>query len=223
MSAGVLASYSRAEDLPQVVPIFPIDGVLLLPRGGLPLNIFEPRYLNMVDDVMAGDHLIGMIQTRPGGEREHPALAAVGCVGRVTSYAETPDGRYELTLTGVCRFVLGEELPVQTPYRQVRANFAAFEEDLAPASDETALGRGRLLAALKAYLDSRGLDIEWETARAAPAEALVNRLSMALPFAAPEKQALLEAVSLAEREEALVALLRIEAAASDDDAPPPVQ
>jgi Lon protease-like protein len=221
--ATVTGGYARAEDLPQVVPVFPLDGALLLPRGGLPLNIFEPRYLNMIDDAMAGDRLIGMVQTRPGGDRSHPELAPVGCVGRITSYSETADGRYLITLTGICRFMLGQELPVPTPYRQVRADFHSFEEDLRPSPSETAFSRPRLLRALKAYLARRSLDVNWSTAEAAPAEALINSLAMALPFEPPEKQALLEADSLEARESALVALLEIDAAARDDDDDIPVQ
>ncbi len=216
MVAGALGGYAHAEDLPQVIPVFPLDGALLLPRGGLPLNIFEPRYLNMVDDAMAGDRLVGMVQTR-GGDPERPLLAPIGCVGRITSYAETPDGRYLITLSGICRFRVGEELPSQTPYRQVKADFAAFEDDLRPAADTIAFGRGRLLQALKAYLDRRSLDVNWEAAEAAPGEALINSLAMALPFEPAEKQALLEAGTLAEREDALVALLQIDAASLDDE------
>ena len=126
------ASYIRAADLPQVIPVFPLDGVLLLPRGSLPLNIFEPRYLNMIDDAMAGDRIIGMVQLGAGGDPTRPGLAKVGCAGRITSYAETSDGRYIITLTGICRFRLGAELPVQSPYRQVRADFSTFEDDLKP-------------------------------------------------------------------------------------------
>src|SRR4051794_38763321 len=120
------ASYLRAADLPQVIPVFPLDGVLLLPRGSLPLNIFEPRYLNMIDDAMAGDRIIGMVQLASGGGGDpiRPHLGKVGCAGRITSYAETADGRYIITLTGICRFRLGAELPVHSPYRQVRADFA---------------------------------------------------------------------------------------------------
>lgn len=211
---------ARVEDLPAVLPVFPLDGALLLPRGGLPLNIFEPRYLNMVDDAMAGDRSIGMIATRPGGDPSTPALAPLGCLGRITSFSETADGRYLITLTGVCRFTVLEELPVTTPYRQVRADYAAFAEDLQAAPFDLEFGRDRLLEALRAYLDRRGLEIEWETARGAPAEALINSLSMALPFASAEKQALLAAPDLAEREAALVALLEIEAAGFDDDDDP---
>ena len=216
-----VGGYARADDLPRVVPLFPLDGVLLLPRGGLPLNVFEPRYLNMVDDAMAGDRLIGMVQTVRGGDPERPALAPVGCVGRITSFSETPDGRYLITLTGVCRFLLGEELPVQTPYRQVKADFAPFEADLTPAPEDTVYARRRLLGALRAYLNRRSLDVNWDSAETAPAEALINSLAMALPFEAQEKQALLEADSLAERETTLVALLEIDAAGGPEGEDPP--
>ena len=131
-------TFRRLSDLPLVIPVFPLDGVLLLPGGQLPLNIFEPRYLNMLDDVMSGERMIGVIQTRaggPGDEAHHPSLAPIGCVGRVTSFAETSDGRYLVTLTGVCRFRAGDELPVRTPYRQVRADFTAFEADLREDSE----------------------------------------------------------------------------------------
>ncbi len=214
-------SYSHATDLPAVVVVFPLNGALLLPRGQLPLNIFEPRYLNMIDDAMAGDRLIGMVQTREGGDRERPALARVGCVGRITSYSETADGRYLLTLSGVCRFRLGAELSAPSPYRQVRADFAPFEADLRSpddAEDEAALtDRPALLAALRAYLDRRGLSVDWEAAEKAPDEALVHSLAMALPFDPPEKQALLEADDLSARRAALTALLRIDAAMDEDD------
>ena len=219
--------YMHAADLPQVIPVFPLDGVLLLPHGQLPLNIFEPRYLNMIDDAMAGDRLIGMVQTQnaPPGETSDPArprLAQIGCAGRITSYAETGDGRYLITLTGICRFRLGPELPVQTPYRQVRAAFAPFELDLGEIGEETAADRPALLEALKAYLQRRGLDVDWTMAKEAPLEALVNSLAMALPFEHAEKQALLEAETVEARRAALTALLRIDAA-GDEDSPHPVQ
>jgi Lon protease-like protein len=208
--------YRKAVDLPLAIPVFPLDGALLLPGGQLPLNIFEPRYLNMVDDAMAGDRLIGMVQTR-AGDRELPPLAPVGCVGRITSFAETSDGRYLITLTGLCRFALGDELPVRTPYRQVRASFDPFEEDLRQDEIAPTLDRSRFLTALARYLDHRGLGIEWETAEAAPVDALVNSLAMGLPFDAAEKQALLEAPTLADRADALIALLEIDAAGGDDE------
>ena len=219
-------SFRKLSDLPLVIPVFPLDGVLLLPGGQLPLNIFEPRYLNMLDDAMSGERIIGMIQTRANGaapddERE-PSLAPIGCAGRVTSFAETSDGRYLITLTGVCRFRASDELPVRTPYRQVRADFSSFAADLredGPSSADPA----PLLAALRRYLDHRGLAIDWTSAENAPSDALINSLSMALPFEPMEKQALLEAPTMADRRETLVALLEIDAAVSDDDEPPSIQ
>jgi Lon protease-like protein len=218
-----MPGYRKAEDLPQVIPVFPLDGALLLPGGRLPLNIFEPRYLNMVDDAMAGDRIIGMVQTRPGGDRERPGLAPVGCAGRVTSFAETPDGRYLITLTGLCRFQPGNELPVQTPYRQVLAKFEPYESDLAEGDANGLLDHTMFFDVLRSYLEHRGLDIDWEAAKGAPPDALVNSLAMGLPFDNAEKQALLEAYSLADRRDALCALLEIDAAGSDDDEPPSVQ
>ena len=217
----VASNFRRAQDLPLIIPVFPLEGVLLLPHGMLPLNIFEPRYLNMVDDAMAGERIIGMIQALPGGARERPSLASIGCAGKLTSFAETSDGRYLITLTGISRFYVGAELPVMTPYRQVRADFMPFEADLEPFAENEGFDKLRLLHALKAYLDRRSLDVDWETAKAAPSEALVNSLAMALPFEPAEKQALLEATDCAERRDALVALLEIDAAstADDDDAP----
>jgi Lon protease-like protein len=213
-----MPGYRRVADLPQLIPVFPLDGAILLPGGELPLQIFEPRYLNMIDDAMTGDRVIGMVQTR-GGDLERPALTAVGCAGRITSYAETSDGRYLITLTGVCRFTVGEELNIRTPYRQVRADYARFEADLdetedAEADDEA---RDRFARALKRYLNRRELDIDWDSASAAPLEPLVNSLAMGLPFDPAEKQALLEAIDLFTRFEALTTLLEIDADDPDDE------
>ena len=207
------------DDLPGTLPVFPLTGVLLLPRGRLPLNIFEPRYLNMLDDVMAGDRMIGMIQTRAGGDRQRPKLADVGCLGRVTSFAETSDGRYLITLTGVCRFDAGAELPLPTPYRQLRARYDRFETDLTDQTEAEApkAARARFAKALKRYLNRRELDIDWETAETAPLEALVNSLAMGLPFGAAEKQALLEAAALADRFETLATLLEIDGLDDGED------
>ena len=215
--------YVRAADLPQVIPVFPLPGAILLPRGQLPLNIFEPRYLNMIDDAMAGDRIIGMLQPQ-AGPRRLPGLSPIGCAGRITSFAETSDGRYLITLTGCARFRLASEIPAQTPYRQIRANFTPFEADLtAPAVDDVGLDRDGLLDALRAYLETRGLDIDWDTAETAPPEALVNSLSMALPFEPPEKQSLLEAASLTDRSAVLTALLTIDAAGDNDGEAPSMQ
>ena len=123
--------YRKVADLPETIPVFPLAGALLFPRWSLPLNIFEPRYLNMIDDAMSGSRLIGMIQP-VGGDKQAPKLADVGCAGRITSYSETEDGRYLINLTGVCRFMLKHELEVSTPYRQVEAGWAAFADDLVP-------------------------------------------------------------------------------------------
>ena len=225
---SLLSRYRRPADLPAVIAIFPLDGALLLPGGSLPLRIFEPRYLAMIDDALAGARLVGMIQTSaPGGDDgEAPALARVGCVGRVTSYGETADGCYLITLSGVCRFSVLEELPATTPYRQVRADFAAFAGDLADDEDAVEFDRPPFLDVLRRYLDRRGMGIEWEAVNAAPGPALINSLAMALPFEPAEKQALLEAAGLEERRAALVALLEIGAAedpAGDDEPPPLLQ
>ena len=214
--------YRKTIELPEVLPVFPLDGALLLPAGVLPLQIFEPRYLNMVDDAMAGHRLIGMVQTNGHGDRRVPGLAQVGCAGRITSYAETGDGKYLISLTGVCRFQVGEELDEPKPYRQVRAYFGRFSGDLVAEDDAVEFERGPFLGLLRRYLDHRGLGVEWDAVTAAPAPALINSLCMALPFAPVEKQALLEAPGLEERRLALAALMAIGAASSgddDDDAP----
>jgi Lon protease-like protein len=211
--------YVRALDLPQVIPVFPLAGAVVLPRGQLPLNIFEPRYLNMVDDAMAGDRIIGMVQPL-GGSATLPGLARVGCAGRITSFAETSDGRYLITLTGVSRFRIATELPVKTPYRQVRAAFDAYDADLIVPLETGEFDRHAFLDALRGYLANRSLDIDWETAESAPMEALVNSLSMALPFDPPEKQALLECLTLDDRADALTALMRIDAADGGEDSAP---
>jgi Lon protease-like protein len=220
----VASPFKKAQDLPLVIPVFPLDGALLLPHAQLPLQIFEPRYIAMVDDAMGGERIIGMVQTR-GGDPERPVLQPVGCAGKITTFSETADGRYLITLTGLSRFALREELTAPTPYRQVRADFICYEADLKPiADDEEGFDRLRLLGALRDYLQRRSLDVDWETAKAAPVEALINSLAMALPFDAAEKQALLEAPGLGERRDTLVALMEIDAKAPlDEDQPQSVQ
>ena len=214
--------YRKVSDLPALIPVFPLDGAMLLPGCQLPLNIFEPRYLNMIDDAMSGSRLIGMIQTRAGGSRAQPNLADVGCAGRITAYAETGDGRYMITLSGICRFAAGDELATPTPYRQVRPDFGRFARDLEDNEAEIVIDRSAFLAVLRRYLDHKGLEVEWDAARQAPAGALINSLAMGLPLDPPEKQALLEATGLADRARVLAALLEIDAA-GDDDEPPPLQ
>jgi len=219
------AGYRKVSDLPALIPVFPLDGAMLLPGCQLPLRIFEPRYLNMVDDAMSGHRLIGMIQTLPGGDRARPNLVGFGCVGRITAYAETGDGSYMITLTGVCRFGVDDEPGLPTPYRQVRPDFARFSADLEEDDSPLAFDRTAFLAVLRRYLDHKGLDVEWDAARQAPAIALINSLAMGLPLDPQEKQALLEADTMAERARVLSALLEIDAAgdATDDDEPPPLK
>jgi hypothetical protein len=211
---SALRLYSSLDALPATLPVFPLTGALLLPRGQLPLNVFEPRYLAMVDAVMSGNRLIGMIQPTVHEEKAlKPALSLVGCAGRVTGYQETDDGRYLLTLTGICRFRIAEELDVTTPYRQARTDYGAFAGDLVMGS-ESEFPRDRLLAALKDYLSRRDLKADWSSVMNAPAETLVNALAMLCPFQPAEKQALLEAPGWEERVDTLVALLEMAGAPS---------
>lgn len=222
MTSGKFRTIS---DLPPVIPVFPLSGVLMLPHSQLPLNIFEPRYLNMFDDAMANHRVIGMIQTVPGSDRARPDLVKVGCLGQINSFSETPDGRYEIILTGLCRFHIAEELSVLTPYRQVKADYRSYGDDFLPLEDRTDFDRPKFLAALKGFLDHQGLEIDWGGAEAAPSEPLVTSLAAALPFSPAERQALLEALSPADRREVLMALMQINAAEprGDDDAPTALQ
>ncbi|MBS7537704.1 LON peptidase substrate-binding domain-containing protein [Ancylobacter lacus] len=210
--------YQGPDELPDSVPLFPLEGVLLLPRCQLPLNIFEPRYLAMIDAAMAGDRLIGMIQSDPrGGALPHgPALAAVGCVGRITELAETGDGRYVLSLSGVARFRLLEELAVDTPFRRARVDFTAFADDFIPNRGADQVDRGQLLRTLASYLDANKLEADWDNIKGAPNETLVNNLAMMSPFGAREKQALLEAADLRTRAEILVAVTEMTLARTAD-------
>jgi Lon protease-like protein len=219
-----IVAYRTPADLPKVIPVFPLDGALLLPGGVMPLQIFEPRYLNMIDDAMAGDRVIGMVQTRAGSDRARPDLAKVGCAGRISGYSETGDGKYLIALTGVCRFATLEELALPTPYRQVKADFTPYAGDLAIDDLAEEFERAPFLAILRRYLDQRGLGIEWEAVSSAPGPALINSLAMALPFDPAEKQALLEAPDLEERRHALETLMEIDAASSlrDEDGDRPI-
>ncbi len=210
-----MSQYRKTADLPDTLPVFPLPGALVFPRWDLPLNIFEPRYLNMFDDAMRGHRLIGMIQSL-GGARERPNIARVGCAGRITSYAETDDGRYLVTLTGICRFAVKQELAVTTPYRQVTPNWDAFAADLYPASEDGLPDRSELILSLRTYAATHGLQADWSAVEDAPMETLVHALAAGCPFPAPEKQALLEAVSLADRARTLIALMAMSASGGDD-------
>jgi uncharacterized protein len=213
--------YRSTRDLPAVIPVFPLTGALLLPRARLPLNIFEPRYLAMVDAAMSSYRLLGMIQPTIAGAEENtarkPALSAVGCAGRIVEYSETDDGRYLITLLGVARFRVSGERDSETPYRQVAADYSEFARDLKlepEPLDEDAAHRDKLVKALKPYLADHAMQTDWKSIEDAPAETLVNALAMICPFDAGEKQALLEARTVKERADALIALLEMSNAAS---------
>jgi uncharacterized protein len=202
-----LKDYNKPADLPQKLPVFPLPGALLLPRADLPLNIFEPRYLEMVSDALSGERIIGIIQPRDDSDTaERPELMKVGCAGRITSYAETPDGRMLVTLTGVSRFSIKSELAVDTAYRQVVANFKPFAIDLVMDLGAAEVNRPALLTAFKDYLTANNMSADWSEINAASTEVLVNTLSLLAPYPASEKQALLEAPDLKTRADVLVAL-----------------
>jgi hypothetical protein len=210
--------YHNIDTLPRTIGIFPLTGVLLLPRAQLPLNVFEPRYLALVEAALAGNRLIGMIQPTEHEEKTlRPALSAIGCAGRVTGFRETDDNRYLITLTGICRFKVVEELTTDTPFRQVTADYAPFAGDLAEGG-EGEFPRERLLAALNDYLSRRDLKADWRSVMNAPAETLVNALAMLCPFEPAEKQALLEAPSWPERVNTLLALLEMASTSSGSNA-----
>jgi uncharacterized protein len=219
------ARYRGPIDLPDVIPVFPLPGALLLPRGQMPLNIFEPRYLAMVDDALRDGHrLIGMIQPDTAyGEADAPPLYKIGCVGRITQLAESGDGRYLLELTGVARFRIEQELPVKTEYRQCRVTYAPFADDFVARKGEDAVDREALLAALREFMKANNLQADWEGIDQAPNEALVNALSMMSPYGPPEKQALLEAPDLKTRAELLVAITEIELAKKNTEGEPQLQ
>jgi hypothetical protein len=220
------AIYHGPVDLPEVIPVFPLPGALLLPRGQMPLNIFEPRYMEMIDDALASRHrLIGMIQPDSGnpGPEDKPNLFKVGCVGRITQIAESGDGRYLLQLTGVARFRVEEELTVATAYRQCRVTYAPFADDFIARKGEDEVDRKNLLRTLADFLTANDLKADWEGIESAPNEALVNALAMMSPYGSAEKQALLEAPDLKTRAEILIAVTEIELAKNRTDGETPLQ
>lgn len=210
--------YSTTRALPRTLPLFPLSGAVLLPRGELPLNVFESRYVAMVDDAIAGERLIGMIQPLPGGNgAAAPPLFQIGCAGRLTRFAETGDGRYLITLSGVARFRLVAELEGDTPYRQFEVDYEAFQADLLPGAGENAVDREAMVAMLRSFAEYSKLEIDWTSIDSAPTETLVNALAMMSPFGANEKQALVEAIDLKTRAETLVALAKLDMAQRDGD------
>jgi uncharacterized protein len=218
--------YRGPADLSETLPVFPLPGALLLPRGQMPLNIFESRYLEMVDDAFRdGRRLIGMIQPDPAhpGTDERPGLYTVGCAGRITQLSETGDGRYLLQLTGVARFRIVDELKVATSYRQCRVDFMPFTDDFVARRGEDAVNRKAVLTALSGFLKANNLKADWSGIETASNEALVNALAMMSPYDPAEKQAMLEAPDLKTRAEILVAVTEIALARTGTEGDPPLQ
>ena len=207
-------AYSNPDQLPATIPVFPLAGALLLPRGDMPLNIFEPRYLAMVDDALRGHRLIGIIQPLPeaSDSAKAPPLFPVGCVGRITQFAEAGDGRVFVVLTGVARFRVVSEVLAMTQYRQCAVDYQPFASDFTPRAGEEAVDRKAVLAALKLFAKSTNQEVDWKSINEAPNEALVNALSIMSPFGPKEKQALLEAGDLKTRADVLVAITEMELA-----------
>jgi len=221
MSTSLSHKYRLLKDLPQTIPVFPLSGVILLPRSNLPLNIFEPRYLEMTNDVLAGDRLIGLIQPDSGfksslSEDKPIPIRNTGCVGRITEFSETDDGRVLITLSGICRFETTQELDKDKPYRNFTVNYQAYEDDLLPGFGETKVDRDTLLKVLKVYLDVHELDADWDSIHQSSNEFLVNTLSIISPYGPEEKQALLETKDLKARSEVLIALAEMDIATGDD-------
>jgi len=214
--------YRRPADLPPRIPLFPLRGAILLPRATLPLNVFEPRYLEMIDDAMSGDRLIGIVQPMQDAdhdEEESPlgrsvALRNVGCVGRVTSYQEVDDGRLVITLTGIARYDILDEAVTDRPYRVASVSYDRFASDLSEGLGEDEVDRTNLLRVLRSYLDANRLEADWAAIQRASSEFLINALCVMCPYGPEEKQALLEAEDLKRRADVLVALAEMELASS---------
>ena len=206
------------DDLPVDLAIFPLRAAFLLPHGQLPLNIFEPRYLEMISGALAGSRMIGMIQPAADVDQSLPVaddapLFPIGCAGRIIAFQEA-DNRLLITLKGICRFTIAEEYPLHNGYRRIRPDFSAYADDLAPESDD-GIDRRRLLGNLRAYFTECGFTAEWESVERAPTGRLVTTLAMVCPFDADEKQALLESPDTARRAKLMIGL--IEAALRSDD------
>jgi uncharacterized protein len=211
------AFHPRVEDLPSEFAVFPLAGAMLLPRGKLPLNIFEPRYKAMTEDALGQGRMFGMIQpdaTQPEGP-DGPALFRIGCLGRLSAFSETDDGRYQITLTGVVRFAVAAELAGRRGYRRVRGDVAPFLGDLDLGEKHIELGRDVLLTALRGYFTHRGVEANWDAIKRLSDDNLVVTLAMVCPFEPVEKQALLEAGTLGEQAEMLLTLLRMGAVGPD--------
>ena len=216
----------NSKELPRMIPVFPLTGVLLLPRGQLPLNIFEPRYLAMVRDVLKDEQrLIGMIQPKSPNpddnrgislaETQKPELYKTGCAGRITSFSESEDGRYMLTLTGICRFYIAEEMPEKDGYRRVFANYSRFISDVENLDDAN-IDREKLLEIVKRFFERQNIEASWTAIKATPTEKLVTSLAMSCPFEATERQALIETPNFTDRAQMLLTLLEMALLAPSD-------
>ena len=201
--------YHKLEDLPKQIPLFPLSGALLLPRTDLPLNIFEPRYVMMIEAAMASERIIGIIQPDQDDKSDKPKLEKVGCAGRITSYSETEDGRLMITITGICRFTVIRESKVATPFRQAAVNYKPFAIDLVSGTGAPSVNREQLLEAFRQYLEANNMSTNWDEINSVSTEVLVNTLSLLAPYPPREKQALLEAPDLKSRAEVLVALTEL--------------
>jgi Lon protease-like protein len=211
------AFHPRAEDLPSEFPVFPLAGALLLPRGKLPLNIFEPRYKALTEDALGAGRMFGMIQpdpTKPEGPGG-PSLFRVGCLGRLSAFSETDDGRYQVTLTGLLRFVVAAELVGRRGYRRVRGDMAPFVADLDLSPKPIEVARDTMMTALRGYFTHRGVEANWDAIKRLSDDNLVITLAMVCPFEPAEKQALLEAGPIADQAEMLLTLLRMGAVGPD--------
>lgn len=208
----------RFKDLPDVIPVFPLPGALLLPRARLPLHIFEPRYLAMIEDCLkTPERLIGMIQPRETPDSDVKLLHAIGCAGRLTAFSETEDGRYMITLTGISRFRVKHEISGFAPYRRTEVDWTGFERDLGDEENDCGLKRDKFFHLLKRFFEMHQLSTDWESLESADDELLINSLSMLCPFDPDDKQALLEAPSLSTRRETLVTLMEFSLRGGDDE------
>lgn len=229
-SSSSSASYSAswgglAQRIPSIMPVFPLSSALLLPRGQMPLNIFEPRYLAMVDYALGHERLIGMVQPKferdgspiMGLDPDVPPLCTIGCLGRITAFQETDDGRYLMTLTGVCRFAIEDEETAITPFRLCRVSTDGYAGDFKHGEGEKLVDRDTLLSTFKAYLEANDLEADWSGVEKASNESLVNALCMMSPYGPPEKQALLEAEDLRARADTLIAITELSLARESDD------
>ncbi|MBX2806443.1 MAG: LON peptidase substrate-binding domain-containing protein [Hyphomicrobiales bacterium] len=220
---SVTDRYSTLSDLPRHLPVFPLQGCIILPRSTLPLNIFEPRYLEMIDNALAGERLIGIVQPHgKNDDEESPVdrrspLRTTGCVGRITSFSETEDARLLITLAGIARFDIVQEVSTDKPYRMCEVSYERYASDLIHGYGQDAVDWQKLLSTLKTYLSTRQMSADWDSIERSPAELLVNTLSVISPYGPEEKQALLEASTLKERSEVLMALAQMEMASTDDD------